>query len=233
MSKFRVARIMTFLLCVICIHCASAIVQEPSSCTSTITKYVVPGDSLTLTGPNPPVGSEAKYSYFWSVKDPAGISVNIENPTAQAITFAIPTKPEASYNASVLITDTRSGGCALKSCVRINVNRENTCIIEGTTDLASQICVSSTAQQTYKYTGTADLTVNRVAYLVWKVDDKVVADKDTTAQISVVWSNSPFNTPGVHKVKVEVHSVRGDQQLSSCEFTVTVLPTPDTTITPV
>jgi hypothetical protein len=231
MLKFRAARIMTFLLCVICISCASA-QTEPSSCTSTITKYVVPGDSLTLTGPNPPVNSGATYSYFWTVKDPSGKTVNIESQTAQKITFAIPTSPEASYNASVLITDTRTGGCALKSCVRINVNRENTCSIIGTTDLASQICVTSTIQQTYKYTGTADLTVNRVAYLVWKVDDTVVAAKDTTGQISVVWSNSPFNTPGVHKVKAEVHSVRGDQLLSSCEFSVTVLPNPDTTITP-
>lgn len=229
MSKFGATLLMASLLCVIW-SCSAEPVEQP--CTTTITKYVVPGDSLILTGPNPPVGSGATYSYFWEVKDPSGNSVNVQNPTSQSITFALPTPPANSYNVSVYITDTRSGGCALKSCVFIKVNKENSCSLIGTTALASQICVTSTAQQTYKYTGTADLTVNRVAYLTWIVDTTTVAPKDTTGQINVVWSNSPFNTPGVHTVKVEVHSARGDQLLSSCSMPVTVLPPPDTTITP-
>jgi hypothetical protein len=236
MSKYRVRLIMTFLLCVICIFCASlsaiAITNEngnpESDCAATITKYAVPGDSLTLTGPNPP--QDVKYEYQWSVKDSSASAVNIDNVGQQTITFKIPTDtPKESYDASVYVKDLRTGGCALKSCVHIIVNIENTCSIIGTTGLASQICVTSNVAQEYQYTGTADLTDKKVAYLIWKVDGTTVASKDTTGQLSVTWSGYSV---GAHNVMVEVHSAKGNQLLSSCTFPVTVLAPPDTTITP-
>jgi hypothetical protein len=115
--------------------------------------------------------------------------------------------------------------------VNLVINTSNTCSLTNTTSMGTQICVTKTDQQTYKYTGTADLTNHRTAYLNWLVDGNLITSKDTTGLFSFVWSTPPYNTVGTHTVKVEVHSVKSDQKLSDCSLTVTLLPVPSTTIT--
>ncbi len=205
-------------------------------CTTGEPKYVTPGDSVTLTGPNPPSG--ITYSYLWNIYNPDGtVASNLDGTDAisadQSITFTTPdaSKSENYYVATLLVTDTREGGCALSSCMKIVVNKDNSCGING----EKSVCQTDTAQE-YTYTGNADISDKKVATLTWFVDKTKVAEKDTTGKYTVDWtkfwdSKASAGTQ-VHTITVEVHSKKGNQVLSSCSLDVNVLPLPSTEITP-
>lgn len=225
-------RIAIFVACLLCIVCglSAAVVGVP--CATSITKYGVPGDIFSLTGPTATGG--ATYSYFWAVVDQTNTPITFTpNAQSQTISFTVPTAtpPTSGISASVLITDTRTGGCALKSCVNLVINTSNTCSLINTTSMGTQICQTKTDPQIYQYTGSADLTNHQTAYLVWLVDGHVITAHDITGQFTYVWGTSPYNAVGPHTVTVQVHSVKSGQQLSDCSLTVNLLPPPDTTVT--
>jgi hypothetical protein len=222
----RIAMLMACSICMICV--LGAVGDVGDDCAQTTIKYGVPGDYFTLTGPTATGG--ATYSYFWTVVDSSNSPITFTpNPQNKSISFTIPTTSEVF--ASVLVTDTRTGGCALKSCVDLKINTTNTCSLINTTAFGTQICVTKTDPQTYEYTGTADLSNHKTAYLNWLVDGDLKLSKDTAGQFTFVWSNPTYNTVGDHTVTIEVRSAKNNQLLSTCSLTVRLLKEPDTTIT--
>lgn len=223
MHNLRIALLVAFLISTACILSAASV----STCG--ITKYGVPGDSFTLTGPTATGG--ATYGYYWTLDPSLSFTPNAQS---QSITFTVPTTSSpSSITASVLVTDTRTGGCALSSCVNLVINTSNTCSLIGTSSMATQICQTKSDPQTYQYTGTADLTKNNLAYLKWLVDGNVINSRDTTGLFSYVWSTSPYNSVGTHTVGVAVYSAKSNLLLSGpCTINVILLPPPATTITP-
>ncbi len=188
----------------------------------------VPGNIVTLTGPTPP-STEITYSYLWNIYKPAaeGTSATtaITPVETQEVQFTVPAQgAEDYYTATLLVTDTRKGGCALSNSIKIVVDKKNSCGVSG----PEAVCISDTDKK-YTYTGDAVLSKNLV-YLDWYVDSTKVSSKDTTGSVTVDWTQSPYNTVGTHAVKVEVHSKKGDQKLSECSMNVNVLPLPSTQI---
>lgn len=106
----------------------------------------------------------------------------------------------------------------------------NTCGISG----ANSVCQTDNAE-VYTYTGTADIKDKKTAYLKWMVGITTIADKDSSGQAIVDWTKFWSTTGGsgsqTYNVVLEVHAAKTGILLSTCTYTVTVLPSPVTTIT--
>jgi hypothetical protein len=197
-----------------------------------VTKYAVPGDTFTLTGPTPPTG--VTYYYLWTIKDTSGSTV--KTATDKVTTYTIPTPATVSYVATLSVgsgTATSGAGltgCVLQSCLTINVQLTNTCALSG----ASSVCQTD-SNEAYKYMGNAAINgTSQTAYLNWIVDTTAKTQHDTTGTYIVDWTTfyTGAGSPQAHSVTVEVYSLKSNTLLSSCTYPVTVLPSPVTTITP-
>ena len=207
-----------------------------SASTCAVTRYAVPGDTFNLAGPTAPTG--VAYTYAWTVVDSgSNTQTTVLNPTTQNAQFTIPTTSPTSYYVATLsvgsgtATSGQITGCILQSCLLINVQLTNTCGISG----ANSVCQTDSAEP-YTYTGNAVISGDlKSAYLVWKVDTTTMASHDTTGTYTVNWTNFWITGQDVaqtHTVTVEVHSLKSNTLLSTCDFSVKVLPSPVTTITP-
>lgn len=202
-----------------------------------VTKETTIGDTVTLTGPNPPTG--VTYYYLWTITDPSGSIVGIPASTAKT-DFKVdsdPVKAQDYYVATLSVgagtaTSGQLTGCVLTSCVLIKVNKPSACALTGPTS----ICQTDTGS-IFEYKGSLDaIKVKKVNYLKWLVDGATEKDKDYEGKCTVDWTkhwdSKASEGSQAHKVTVEVHSSKQDNQLSSCSMDVTVLPLPLTTITP-
>lgn len=201
-----------------------------------VTRYAVPGDTFSLAGPTAPSG--VVYTYLWTVVDASGNTITtVLNPTTQNAQFTIPTTgTSSSYTVTLSVGSGTSlgaiAGCVLESCLLINVQLTNTCGISG----ADSVCQTDEAE-IYSYTGNAAISgSNPTAYLDWIVDSTLVATHDSTGMYTVDWTGF-WSTSGTgaqtHNVIAEVHSIKSNALLSTCTpYSVTVFPSPVTTITP-
>lgn len=232
MAKLELALVLSAIVLFVNLGMAGT----PPTCA--VTKYAVPGDTFTLTGPTQPTG--VTYTYGWTVVDASGNTMTtVVNPGSQIATFAIPTSSPTSYYVATLSVGSGVGtgqitGCILTSCLLINVQLTNTCGISG----ASSVCQTDSAEQ-YSYTGNAMISGDtKSAYLVWKVDATTVTPLGTDAvgKCTVDWTKA-WTAGGTvaqtHTITVEVHSIKSSTVLGTpCTYSVTVLPSPVTTITP-
>lgn len=202
-----------------------------------VTKETTVGDTVTLTGPNPPNG--VTYRYLWTIRDPSGNIIGVPASTAST-DFKVEADSAKAQNyyvatLSVSAETTTSGqlaGCVLTSCVLININKPSACALTGPTS----VCQTETGT-IFNYAGSLDaIKVKKVNYLKWVVDGATEKDKDFEGKCSVDWTkhwdSKASEGAQTHKVTAEVHSAKQDNLLSSCSMDVTVLPLPLTTITP-
>jgi hypothetical protein len=234
MSKSKPAILIGIMLAVILNAAPIAADNQQQTPSCAATKYAVPGDSLTLTGPTPPQG--VAYTYLWTVTDSSNNIVLTDSH--QSTAYTIPTSdknPASSYVATLSVgsgtsTSGQITGCVLQSCLLISVQISNTCGVSG----ANSVCQTDDAE-VYSYTGTADIKDKKTGYLKWIVDSTTIEPKDNSGQTTVDWTKF-WSTSGsgaqTHNVIVEVHSAKSNALLSTCTYPVTVLPSPVTTITP-
>jgi hypothetical protein len=231
MSMSKAIILVCALLAISCSALASAVTElsPPTNCA--VTKYALPGDTFTLTGPTAPTG--VTYYWGWQVKDATGAVVKTDN--VKATTFTIPTSsPTSWYSAILTVTSGTSqsqlAGCSQQSCLLINVQQTTSCLISG----ANTVCQTDNSEP-YTYTGNAVLTgASQSAYLKWYVDGILKVASDTSGVYNVNWV--PVWTGGTgsqtSSVKVEVYSLKMNTKMTDCTYTVTLLPTPATTIAP-
>lgn len=204
-----------------------------AGCTNTV--YGVPGDTVTLTGPVAPTG--VVYTYQWTITDASGATVGTPVST-QSTTFTIPSPSTSFYTATLLVgsgTANSQGyiaGCVMSSCVTISVESITGCSISG-----SQTVCQTETDDIYTWTGTADIGNHKTAYLTWFVDSTTstpIKDNDNSGQVTVdwtkIWDTTKPAGSQTHNVIVQVKSTKSKTVLSTCSYTVTVLPTPVTTI---
>lgn len=216
------------VLVLIVLASSNAMVSSVSATCSQID--AVPGDTITLQAPSAPTG--VTYYWLWTVTDVQKGTTNLTSHE-QNTAFIVPSGTSTSlYNVTLDVGagTVQSGagltGCVLESCLHINVHTANSCSIAGDTSICN------TDDNVYTYTGTADTT--KTAYLNWYVDRSTHSGVLATGQSSVsvhwptYWNNGP--NAETHIVSLDVLSKKTNNVLSTCTFSVQVLPSPVTTI---
>lgn len=219
-----------FVLVLIVLASSNAMVSLVSAACSQID--AVTGDTITLQAPPAPTG--VKYFWLWTVTDVNKGTTNLTSHE-QNTAFIVPSNPASLYNVTLEVGSGIEGGtggltgCVLESCLHINVHTQNSCSIQGDTSICN------TDDNVYRYTGNAD--TGKTAYLNWYVDRSTHPNVLATGQssVSVHWPTYWLNGPNAetHIVSLDVLSKKTNNVLSTCTFSVKVLPSPVTTISAV